>query len=195
MGALANWLLHDDQKELFDYLFAVTLNAVFLGLIALALWPLGEAAFALSLAKGFWLFWIVVTEAALVLAVFQRVFRVDIDSHFDAYVISALAVSCSVQAGWSAFAALAARGAAAGATFLTGAALYAVGLLSCFVAFQIVAAFYGGSIYRVVNFFLAAVSFVLFAIWPAAARALYGWSFDLLAAAARALYGWFFNLF
>jgi hypothetical protein len=35
MGQLAKWLLHEDQKEFFDYVFAVALNAVFLVLVAL----------------------------------------------------------------------------------------------------------------------------------------------------------------
>jgi hypothetical protein len=32
MGEFSRWLLHEDRKELFDYLFAVVLNAVFLAL-------------------------------------------------------------------------------------------------------------------------------------------------------------------
>ena len=64
MGQFARWLLHENQKELFDYLFAIALNAVFLGLVALLLWALGKAAMALSFAKGYWIFWTAVIATA-----------------------------------------------------------------------------------------------------------------------------------
>jgi hypothetical protein len=179
MGAITKWLLDDEQKWLFDYLFAVVLNAVFLALVALVLWPAGKAALTLSLTKAFWVFWVVVIETAVLLVLFRQIFRIDVETRFDAYVISALALSGFVQAGWSAFAALAVRQSAAGAPLWVAAVLYAVGVLSCFVAFQVVSAFYGGSIYRMVNVVLAHVTFVVFAVWPAAGRALYGWFFGL----------------
>lgn len=53
MGEFSKWLLHEDQKELFDYLFALVLNTVFVGLTALLLRPMGRAMFALRLAKGY----------------------------------------------------------------------------------------------------------------------------------------------
>ncbi|HEX8722772.1 MAG TPA: hypothetical protein VF736_19295 [Pyrinomonadaceae bacterium] len=40
MGEFSKWLLDEDRKELFDYLFAVALCAVFLALAALLLRPL-----------------------------------------------------------------------------------------------------------------------------------------------------------
>lgn len=179
MGAIAKWLMDDEQEDLFNVLVAAVMNAVFLGVVALVLWPLGQAALAVRLAKGFWVFWVVVGESAVLLVLVRRIFRIDMDTHFDAYVISALVVSAFVQAGWSAFAALTMREAASGVSLWVAPVLYALGLLSCWIAFQIVSAFYGGSIYRTVNLVLAAAAFVLFAAWPSAARAVYGWFFNL----------------
>jgi hypothetical protein len=179
MGQFAKWLLHDDQRELFDYLYANVLNVVFLALAALLLWPLGRAALALRLAKGYWVFWGVLLLTAAALIQFRRVFRVDLETRYDGYVISALAVSGILQAGWSAFAALTVRDFAAAAPVWVAVLLYAVGVLSCWVACAAVSALYMGSLYRLVNLPLAAVSFALFGAWPAAGRALYGWFFDL----------------
>jgi len=55
MGDFAKWLLHEDQKEFFDYLFAIAVNAAFLILIALLLWPLGKAAMAWRFTKAYWI--------------------------------------------------------------------------------------------------------------------------------------------
>jgi hypothetical protein len=193
MGEFGKWLLHEDRKELFDYLFAVALNAAFLALAALLLWPSGKLATALGLARGFWAFWTAMILTTAVLALVQRLFRVDIDSRPDAYVILGLAVSGVLQAGWSAFAALTVGGAAAGAPFWLAALLYFVGLLSCWAAFNIVAAYYAGSIYRMTSLIVAAVSYALFCAWPAAGRVLFGWFFDFY---GRFLdpYGWFAGL-
>jgi hypothetical protein len=194
MGEFGKWLLHEDQKELFDYLFAVALNAVFLALVALLLWPLGKTATALSLAKGYWALWTVLIVTSALVVIFQRLFRVDMYSHPDAYVISGLSVGGVVQTGWSAFAALTVGGSAAGAPLWLAAVLYFVGLLSCWVACQIVSAYYMGSIYRMTNLMVAPTAFVLFCVWPAAGRALFGWFFDFY---GRFLdpYGWFSKLF
>lgn len=179
MGAFGQWLLREEQKELFDSLYAAALALVFFALAALALWPLGQVSLVWRLVKGYWLLCVVLPLAALLLGIFHRIFRIEFDTRFDAYVVSALAVSGFVQAGWSAFAALAVRDPAAAASWPTAAALYVVGFLSCYVASAVVAAYYSGQIYRYVNIPLACVSFLLFSLWPAAARVLYGWFFDL----------------
>ena len=193
MGDFSKWLLHENQKDLFNYLFALVLNAVFLVLVALLLWPAGKAATALTLAKGFWGFWTVLIITGSLVVLFQRLFRVDMYSHPDAYIISGLLVGGVIQAGWSAFAALAVGGAAAGASLWLAALLYLFGLLSCWVAHNIVSVYYMGSIYRMANLIIAAVTFILFSVWPAAARALFGWFFDFY---GRFLdpYGWFSGL-
>ena len=190
MGEFSKWLLHEDRKELFDYLFAIALNVVFLALAALLLWLMGKTATVFSLARGFWAFWTVLIVISALMVMLQRLFRVDMYSHGDAYIISGLVVGGVMQVGWSAFAALTVGGAAAGASVWVAAALYLVGLLACWVAFNIVSAFYMGSIYRLTNLILAPAGFILFCVWPAAARALFGWFFDFY---GRWLdpYGWF----
>ena len=180
MGAFSKWLLHEDQKEFFDYLFAVVLNAVFLGLIALLLWPLGKATMAWSLAKGYWIFWTAVILISSILVVVQRIFRMDLDSHFDAYLITGLIVGGFLQVGWSAFLATVIHNFSAGASIWMTIILYAVGLVSCYVACVIVGALYMGSIYRFVNPILALVSFIVFSVWPTAGRVMYGWLFDMV---------------
>jgi len=179
MGVLAKWLMHDDQKELFDYLFANVLNIVFLALTALLLWPLEKATLALRLAKGFWIFWIVMVLTSAVLVLVQRIFRMDLYSRSNAYVISAMVVSGFLQAGWSAFAALLVGDFTADSSAWVVLLLYAVGLVSCYVASVIVGAFYMGGLYRMVNLALAFLSVVVFSLWPAAGRAIYGWFFDI----------------
>ena len=179
MGAFSKWLLHEDPKEFFDYLFAVVLNAVFLALLALLLWPMGKATMALSLAKGYWIFWTAVILASCVLVVVQRIFRLDLDSHFDAYVISGVIVSGVLQVGWSAFLAPLIHKFVAGAPVWMVVILYIVGVLSCYVACVIVSAFYMGALYRYANLIFAIVSFIVFSVWPIAGKTMYGWFFDL----------------
>ena len=174
MSDLARWLLHDDRKALFEYVFAVVLNVVFLGVAALALWPLDRAAMALALAKGYWIFWAVLVLTAAVLIFVRRILRIDMDSHYDAYVISALAVSGVIQIGWSAFAALTVDAFVSAATGWIAAILYIVGALACYVAYVAVSAFYMGSLYRMVNLGVALLSYIAFSVWPAAGRMIYG---------------------
>ena len=179
MGEFGRWILHEDQKEVFEAFFAGMVFLAFVLLSTLLLLPAGRAWAVWSFAKGYWLFLVVLylTAAALLLA--QRYFRMDLYSHPDAYVISGLAVSGFLQVGWSAFAALTVRGNTAGAPVWAAAALYFVGLLSCYAALVSVGALYMGHIYRLTNAGLALLSYVLFSLWPAAGRALYGWFFDL----------------
>ena len=179
MGQFSKWLLHEDQKELFEYLYANVLNVVFLAVTALVLWPMGQAMTSWRLAKGYWIFWIVLIWTAIILYLCQRIFRIDIDSHYDIYVISALLLSGFLQLGWSAFAALVIHNAFASAPTWIDAVLFIVGLCSSYVACAIESAFYMGSIYRLVNLILAILSYLIFILWPRSARTLYGWFFDL----------------
>lgn len=179
MRELGRWLLHEDQKKLFEFLFAAALCLFFGGLAALALWPLGDAALALRFAKGGVVLWVVLFLTFVVLAFVQRRFRVDIYSHGNAYVISSAVVGAVIQAGWSAFAALVVRDFASSAGAWPSVVLYFFGLLSCYVAYTVVSAFYTGQVYRLVNLAVALVSFAVFCVWPAAARAACGWFFRL----------------
>jgi hypothetical protein len=181
MRAFSKWLMHEEQKDLFEVLLAVTLNILSLALIALLLWPLDRTMLALRLAKGYGILWSVVFVSAMLLNRTQQIFRVNIYDHPDAYVNSNLAVSCFVQVGWSAFAALTVHGFAGGAPLWTASLLYLVGALSCLNAFFAVSSFYQGHIYKLISLPLALLSFVAFSVWPASGRALYGWFFDLYA--------------
>jgi hypothetical protein len=178
-GEIGKWLRHDDQKELFEVLVALVLNVVFLALIALLLWPLNKVVLAFHLAKGYGILWIVTFLTIVLVNRLHRLFRIDLYTHADAYVISNLAVSCFVQAGWSAFAALTVQSVVVGAPVWIVVILYLVGILSCLIAFFAVSSFYQGHIYKLVSLPLALVSLIVFSVWPSSGRVLYGWFFDL----------------
>jgi hypothetical protein len=178
-GEISKWLMHDDQKGLFEVLFASALNVVFLALIALLLWPLGKPALAFRLARGYVILWIVTFITSVLVHRLHRFFRIDLYTHVDAYVISNLAVSCFLQAGWSAFAALTVQSFVVSTPVWIVVTLYLVGALSCLIAYFAVSSFYQGHIYKMVSLPLALISFIVFSVWPAGGRALYGWFFDL----------------
>jgi hypothetical protein len=177
MGQIIDWLVEDEQKELFDIVWAAVVTVVFLALAALVCWALGRWPLAVRLARAYAVLWCVMHLSAALLLRLQRTFRVNLHDHPDAYVISGLVVGGLLQAGWSAFAALAARDSAAGAGLWVAALLYFGGALSCYVAFGVVSSFYMGHIYKFVNLPLGQAAFVLFCLWPAAARFLFGWFF------------------
>lgn len=179
MGQFSKWLLHEDQKEFFDYVFALVLNAVFLILIALLLWPLGRATTAWRLTKAYWVFWTAVIVVSCLLALAQRIFKMDLYERSGAYIITGLVVSAFLQIGWSAYAAPVVRDSTVGAPVWLMIILYVIGGISAYVAAVIVGAFYMGGLYRLVNSALAILSFVVFSVWPAAGNAMYGWFFNL----------------
>lgn len=181
MGAFSKWLLHEDQKEFFDYLFALVLNIVFVVVVALLLWPLGRASMAFRLGKGYWMFWTVLIVMNALLALAQRFFRIDLYERYNAYVISGLAVSGILQIGWSAYVAPVVHDSAAAASIWIAIVLYGVGVFSTYVASAIIGAYYSGGLYRLVNPILGFVSFLVFSIWPIAGLAVYGWFFRFLA--------------
>jgi hypothetical protein len=180
MGEFTKWLLHEDQKELFDYLFAIVLNVVLVVVTALLLWPFGKAGLAWRLTKGYWVFWtvLIVTSSLMVLA--QRVFRMDLYSRGNGYIISALILSGFLQVGWSAYAAPVIRSSMADASIVVAIIVYCVGVVSAYVAAVMVGAYYTGGLYRMVNSALAILTFILFSIWPTAGLAIYGWFFTLV---------------
>ncbi|HVG29731.1 MAG TPA: hypothetical protein VM864_08550 [Pyrinomonadaceae bacterium] len=171
--------MHDEQKELFEILVAGSLNILFLALIAPLLWALGSPALALRLARGYGVLWIVIFLTGGVLVRAQEFFRVNLYDHPDAFVNSNLAASCLLQAGWSAFAALAVHHLVAGAPVWLALILHLTGFLSCLFAFFAVSSFYQGHIYKFISLPLALVCYVVFSAWTPSARALFGWFFDL----------------
>jgi hypothetical protein len=178
-GEIGKWLMHDEQKELFEILVACILNLVFLALITLLLRPLGRTMLVFLLAKGYGLLWVVIYVTFLLLYRIQWFFRVNIYDQPNAFVISNLAVSCSLQVGWSAFAARSVDGFVPGAPGWAVVILYLVGVLSCLIAFFAVSSFYQGHIYKLVSLPLALFSFIIFSMWPAGGRVIYRWFFGL----------------
>jgi hypothetical protein len=178
MGEFGKWLLHEDQKDLFELLFACVLNIVFLSLVALLLWPLGSPMLAWRLAKGYSVLWGMIYLAVMLVGRIQAYFRVNIYDHPDAFVYSNLAVTCILQAGWAAFTALIVHNYVGGTPLWLAVSLYLVGGLSCLVAFIAVSAFYQGHVYKFISLPFALVCFVVFSVWPAIGRTLFGWFFD-----------------
>ena len=173
MRQFGKWLLREEQKELFDYLFAIVLNAVFLVVIALLLWPLGRVGLVWRLTKAYWMFWAAVIVIASLVAFAQRIFRMDLDSHANAYVITGLVTGGFLQVGWAAYVAPIIHDAVVDGSVWVAIVLYAISLVSCWVASVIVAAFYLGTLYRMVNLALALVSFIVFSVWPTAISRLF----------------------
>jgi hypothetical protein len=179
MREIEKWLLHEDQKDLFEILVALALNILFLALIALLLWPLSLLGLAWGLAKAYGVLWLVIFGTAPLVNRFHHLLRMNLYDRSNAYVISNLAVSCFLQVGWSAFAALTVHGFIGGMPVWVVVVLYLVGILSCLAAFFAVSSFYQGTIYKFVSLPLALVSFLVFSVWPASGRAIYGWFFGL----------------
>jgi len=179
MGDLARWLTHDDQKDLFEILLALVLNVLFFVLIGPVLWLVDRQRLAFDLARGYGVLWIVLCGTMVLVRRIQSLFRVDLYERANAFVASNLAVSCFLQVGWSAFAALTVRGFVTGASAWVLVLVYLVGALSCLIAFFVVSSMYQGAIYKLVSLPLALTGFLAFSVWPASGRALYGWFFRL----------------
>ncbi len=167
------------REEESNFVIAAVLTLIFLALAALLLWPLGKIMLAVSLAKGYVIFWSVAFLTALILDRLQRFFRIEIDTHFDAYVISNLAHSVILLLGWSAFAALTVGRFVADVPVWMAVILYFIGLVSSHNSYNILRAFYPGYIYTTISLSSALGGYAVFAVWPAAARFLFGWFFDL----------------
>ena len=179
MWGTLKWMLDRASAEAWQFIVAVALCLLVPAVVALALWPVGVAGLGLRLFKGLFVFWVCVLLAFVAAASVQRRLRVDLYSHSDAFIYSNLAVSGVLMLGWAAFAALVTREAAAAAGLWLAGLLYLFGLLSGVVACQVVGSFYSGSIYKFGALIVGCAGFVLFAVWPAAARAAFGWLFGL----------------
>ncbi len=172
-------MLDRASAEAWQVIVAVALCLLLPALAAAVLWPAGMPGVGLRLLKGFGLFWVFVFVLYALAAWVQRRLRVDLYSHPDAFVASNLLVSGILMLGWTAFAANVAREAAAAAGLWLAGVLYLFGLLSGVVACQVLGSFYSGQIYRFACLLVACAGFALFAVWPPAARAAFGWLFGL----------------
>ena len=179
MWQTLKWMLDRASAEAWQVIVAVALCLLLPALAAVVLWPAGEAGVGLRLLKGFGVFWVVVFVVYALAAWAQRRLRVDLYSRPDAFVVSNLLVSGVLMVGWTAFAALVTRDAAAFAGLWVACVLYLLGLLSGVVACQVLGSFYSGQVYKFACLLVACAGFALFAAWPAAARATFGRLFGL----------------
>ncbi|HEV3468058.1 MAG TPA: hypothetical protein VG148_01970 [Pyrinomonadaceae bacterium] len=165
--------------EAWEFAVGLVINALFLGLVALLLWSLDGPALAARLGKGYAVLWCVTAFTAISVGVIQAFLGLDAGYDFNLYVAPGVASGVVLLTCWSAFAALTVRGFAAGAPFWPALALHAAGFLASFVGWSVVSSFYQGYLYKLINLPLALAGYLVFAAWPAAGRALYGWFFDL----------------
>lgn len=167
------------REAVLDFRILIILVLVLLGVITLLLWPLGELKLAFSLAKGMGVLYVTTYVVFLAVLIIQKIFRMNLENRVDAFVLSNFAVSAFLIMGFTAFAALTVRAAAAGEPAWRMAILWFIGLFTSWMAYNVVCTWYNGSFYRYKNLPIAIASFALFALWPAAARFLYGWYFDI----------------
>jgi hypothetical protein len=172
---MLKWLMHDDQAALFNALVALALNGIFLGLVALVTRPLGRLSLVFELGRGYGVLWIVLIISSLLLTLFHRLSRMDLDSRYTPYVISTLAPSSLLQLGWTAFAAQTARTFSTGEALWISALFYLLGFLSCWIASQVIATSYAGAIYKLTNLALIPFGFLVFSLWPVGGQMLFGW--------------------
>ena len=173
------WLLHEDQNELFEIVFAILLNIVFLIATTLLFWILDWETLAFRLAKGYAILWVITFLVSVTMNRIQHFFRVDLYEHSDVFLITNLSASCILQVGWSAFAALAVGSFVDGAPGTAAVILYLIGAISCIIAFNAVSSFYHGHFYRLISLPVTMTSFVVFSVWPVSAQTLFGWFFEL----------------
>lgn len=167
------------SDETLDFKIAGTLNMGFFAVGALLLWPLGEGGLIWQLFKGYFVYWLVLVLGIVLGRLLQRVFHIEDDPPRDAFIILNILMSVPLQVGWSAFVVLSVKEFAANDAWWLQTILYFVGFLSAYLTLLVIHAFYRGSIYRHLTSQLALAGFILFAVWPAAARFLFGWFFGL----------------
>lgn len=162
-----------------DLGIGVALALVWFGLGALMLWPFEQAALCGHFVKGYPLLVGALIGAMVVCLVVHRVFRMESDPASDAFVITNVLVSGLVQAGWAAFVALEVAGVTPGATLGLSVVAHFVGFVASYVTTATTGAFFQGGIYKTACIVVSAGAYVVFAIWPGAGRAVYGWFFGM----------------
>lgn len=150
-------------------------NVIVLLAMAAMLLPVRRWGLLWEFTRAFAVLWGVLLWTAWLVHLGQRRLRVVDDPPSDAYVLSNMAVGVALLAAWGGYTALLVRDSATGAPPWIAVLLHAAGVLASHAAFSAVCAVYVGSIYRMINLAAALGAFALFAAWPAAARALFGW--------------------
>ena len=172
-------LIQDAPVEALDFVVVFLFNVVFVGLAALALWAVGAAPLASRLAKSYAVLWGAVSFSHVALMMIHGILRIDLYHHDDLYLYSNMAAGFLLLPPWSTYAALEARAFAEGAGPGRAVLVYVVGFLASAVAWKVVCTVYRGWYYQLTFVWVALVSFVLFALWPAGGQTLYGWLFEL----------------
>lgn len=155
--------------------WGVVWNVLVLVVIAAMLLPAGRWRLLWEFTRGFAVLWGVLLLAAQLMYFLQRRLRIEDDPPSDAYVLSNMAVCVVLLVVWGGYSALLVRASATGAPLWISILVHAAGVLAAHAAFSAICAIYAGSIYRMISLGSAVGSFALFAAWPAAARALFGW--------------------
>jgi hypothetical protein len=155
--------------------WGVVWNVLVLAVMAVMLLPVGRWRLLWELTRGFAVLWGVLLLGAWLVYLLQRRLRVQDDPPSDAFVLSNMAVCVVLLVVWGGYSALLVRASAAGAPPWQSILVHAAGVLAAHAAFSAICAIYVGSIYRMISLGSAVGSFALFAAWPAAARALFGW--------------------
>lgn len=150
-------------------------NVIVLAVVAAMLLPVGRWRLLWELARGFAVLWGVLFLAAWLMMLLQHRLRIEDDPPSDAYVLSNMAVCVVLLVIWGGYTALLVRASTTGAPLWLSVLVHATGVLAAHAAFSAICAIYTGSIYRMISLGSAVGAFALFAAWPSAARALFGW--------------------
>jgi hypothetical protein len=169
--------MKDVHEDLFTIGIVLALNALFIFLTALVLWPLGYIGMAWSQAKGFGLLW-VTTFVSIVLSNFiEQRFRVNLYDRPNTHLALNVLLSSALVCAWSAIAMNSFQTAIAASNppLWLNVVLHGIGLLACYAGFVVVTAFYRGTFFGLVGLGLTLLCFVVFTLWPTLARILGGW--------------------
>ncbi|HEX6373071.1 MAG TPA: hypothetical protein VF006_29380 [Longimicrobium sp.] len=163
------------KDALEDVRWGVVWNVLVLVVLAVMLLPVRRWGLLWELTRAFAVLWGALLLAAWLMYFLQRRLRMEDDPPSDAYVLSNMAVCVVLLVVWGGYSALLVRASTTGAPPWQSILVHAAGVLAAHAAFSAVCAVYTGSIYRMISLGSAVGAFALFAAWPAAARALFGW--------------------
>jgi hypothetical protein len=157
-----------------DIVIGLGINVAFMLLAALAYGLLGVPQMILQLLGSYAALWGVMVIISVALAFIHRLFRLNLYDHTNAYTLLNVIASALPLLAFAAVLALRTHDVAFGSIAFV-IALFVIGFLACYIAHAVVTPFFGGQIYVLVNLVAVLGAFILFAFWPAAAHALFGW--------------------
>lgn len=165
-----------EQRELAEQVrWNLIWNFIVLAVLAVLFLPLRRWDLLWQITRGYGYLWAALMIGGGLTYRLQRLLRIRDDPPSDAYLLTNTFVGVVLLVAWGGYSALLVGASAAGAPVWVAAILYVGGVLAAHAAFSVVSAIYPGSFYRYVNAPVALAAFILFAVWPAAARALFGW--------------------